>query len=176
MLRRLVVEANANRVAFYPISNTTRQAAFSLSAENRGDFTDRSQGPGSLMATETESFARDQSLLQLAGGTGGIAFTRTGRIGGLLDRMREDFGSFYSLGYVRPQGEDRRLPRIEVRIGAPELVVRHLQGFRPPDPLLHLQDLTLSALHYDLEQQPPRGRGSSSASRRPPPRTATSSR
>lgn len=154
ILRRLVVEANANRVAFYPISNNGRRNRASLSAENQGDYSESAQGPGSLMVTEMESFALDESLLQLAEGTGGVAYTRSSNIGGLLDRMRNDFRSFYSLGYLRPEGEDRDYHRIEVKLAEPGLVVRHLEGFRLRDPLLHLQDLTLSALHHGLEHNP----------------------
>ncbi len=154
ILRRLVIEANANRVAFYPISNNNQRARSWLSAENRGDYSESGQGPGSLMVAELESFALDESLLQLAEGTGGVAFTRSSNIGGLLDRMRGDFSSFYSLGYLRPAGEDHEYHRIEVRLADPALVVRHLEGFRLRDPFAHLQDLTLSALHHDLERNP----------------------
>jgi VWFA-related protein len=154
VLRELVEEANANRVAFYTISNNNRRARASLSAEFRGDTSLSGAGPTSLALTDLESGALDESLLQLAKGTGGLAFTNSSNIGGLVDRMRTDFGSFYSLGYMRRSGEDREYHRIEVKVADPRLLVRHLEGFRLRDAYTHLRDLTLSALHHDLEHNP----------------------
>ena len=105
----------------------------------------------------TESMTRETSLLRLAEGTGGVALTRSANAAELLGRMAEDFSTFYSLGYNPPHGGDREYHRIEVRVKDARkrgLTVRHLGGYREKDPLDRLQDLTLSALHYDVESNP----------------------
>jgi VWFA-related protein len=153
-LRRLVAEANANRVAFYPISGSKRRSQVVLSAEHRGGSSEIGSAPGSMVVGDIESVALADSLRQLAAGTGGVALTGGSELGGLLDRMRSDFSSFYSLGYVRPKDADDGYHKLEVKLTDPSLRVRHLQGFRLRDPIAHLQDLTLSALHHDLEDNP----------------------
>ncbi|MEE8525859.1 MAG: VWA domain-containing protein, partial [Thermoanaerobaculia bacterium] len=93
---RLVETASANRVAFYPLSNGGRMAASGISAEfgSAGTATGASPLGPDVVALENQSL--EGSLLQLAAGTGGIAFTRTANIGGLLENMIHDFDSFYS--------------------------------------------------------------------------------
>jgi hypothetical protein len=105
-----------------------------------------------VVALENQSL--EGSLLQLAEGTGGIAFTRTTNIGGLLENMIHDFDSFYSLGYSPSHPADDEFHEIEVKVKQKGAKVRHLEGYREKDPLSNLQDLTLSALHYGFEDNP----------------------
>jgi len=72
-------------------------------------------------------------------------------IGGLLARVVHDFDSFYSLGYTPPHAADEEFHEIEVKVKRPGLEVRHFEGYREKEPMANLQDLTLSALQYDLE-------------------------
>ncbi len=152
-LEALTAAASANRVTFYPISFGGRltRAGASVSAEFGASGTVSGQGPYSPDVAALESQSLEGSLLQLAEKTGGIAFTRTANIGGLLERMAHDFDSFYSLGYTPPHGADGEFHEIEVQVKHPGLEVRHFEGYQDKDPMAHLQDLTLSALHYDLE-------------------------
>jgi len=151
---QLVAAASANRVAFYPLSNGGRQASSGISAEfgSSGTATGSSPMGPDVVALENQSL--EGSLLQLAEGTGGIAFTRTANIGGLLDNMVHDFDSFYSLGYTPSHPADDEFHEIEVRVQRKGVEVRHLEGYREKDPLTNLQDLTLSALHYGIEDNP----------------------
>lgn len=147
----LVAHASANLVTFYPISNGSRTSSSRVSAEFGAAGTANGTGPMSqdIMALENQSL--DSSLLMMAEGTGGVAFTRTTNIDGLLERMVHDFDSFYSLGYSPPHGADDEFHKVEVKVKRPDLVVRHLKGYREKDPMANLKDLTLSALQYDLE-------------------------
>ncbi len=147
----LVRHASANLVAFYPISAGGRTASSRVSAEFSGSGTSTGIGPMSQDVLALENLSLDSSLLLLADGTGGVAFTGTTNIDGLLDRMVHDFDSFYSLGYSPPHAADDDFHRVEVKVKRPDLQVRHLRGYREKDPMANLQDLTLSALHYDLE-------------------------
>ena len=149
-LRELVERATANRVAFYPISNAGRGSSLA-SVEYRG------AGSASDVASfAVEARGRESALLELAAGTGGIAFTRTADVDGLLERLRRDFDTFYSLGYNSPASEDGELHEIEVKVRQQRkgLEVRHFEGFREKDPFARLRDLTLSALEYSVEDNP----------------------
>ncbi len=90
----------------------------------------------------------------MADGTGGLAYTRSGNVGGLLDRVRQDFRSFYSLGYLRPPDAEIDFHRIEVKVAAGKVDVRYLKGYQESDPVEHLRDLTRSALHHGLASNP----------------------
>lgn len=159
-LEDLVEYASANRVAFYPISAANRMGGQGRLSAEVNDVSDNpaSGGPFSLDVVNLERSSRESSLLQLADGTGGIAYTGSPNIGGLLERVARDFDTFYSLGYVPPGERDEEFHDIEVKVlpGAfdGKLQVRHLEGYREKDPLDHLQDLTLTALHYDLVDNP----------------------
>ena len=154
VFEELVEHASANQVAFYPISADDRISSSRVSAEFSGSGTGTGVGPMSQDVVTLENLNLDSSLLLLADGTGGVAFTSTTNIDGLLERMVHDFESFYSLGYTPPHGGDAEFHQIEVKVKRPGLKVRHLKGYREKDPMANLQDLTLSALHFDLEDNP----------------------
>ncbi|MDH3745017.1 MAG: VWA domain-containing protein [Acidobacteriota bacterium] len=145
--------AAANQVAFYPLSNGARSLGTSLSAEFGGASTVSGAGPMSANVVSLENINREAPLIKMAGATGGLAFTRTSNIGGLLERMVKDFNTFYSLGYVKAE-LDNEFHDIKVKLVNPGLEVRHLGSYRKKDPMGNLEDLTLSALHYDLEDNP----------------------
>ena len=114
-----------------------------------------STGSGSDVASfAVEGMSRESSLLEMAAGTGGIAFTGSVNVDRLLERLRRDFESFYSLGYNSPGAEDGELHEIEVKVKRKGLKVRHFEGIREKDPFAHLQDLTLSALHFTVAKNP----------------------
>lgn len=155
---RMVEVAGANRVAFYPLSVGARGGMAPVSAEHSGSAVFEG-GRGAITSTvmTTETMTREASLLQLADGTGGLAQTRNADSDKLLARVAQDFSTFYSLGYNPPHGNDRRLHDVEVRVESPDgrpLEVRYSGSYRQKDPLDRLQDLTLSSLHYDVEDNP----------------------
>ncbi len=152
-LDELAQVASANGVAFYPISGggSLTRSGGAVSAERIGAATTSGGGAYSQDVIALESQSLESSLLRLAEKTGGIAFTRSTNITGLLERMVHDFDSFYSLGYSPPHATDDEFHEIEVKVKRPDLTVRHFGGYREKDPVANLQDLTLSALHYDLE-------------------------
>lgn len=156
-LEKMVASAGANRVAFYPLSVGALRGLSPISAANAGSTSISGRGAVSRDVLTTETMNRESSLLRLAEGTGGIAFTRTANAAELLDRMAEDFSTFYSLGYNPPHGGDGEYHQVEVRVKDAKrrkLTVRHIGGYQEKDPLDRLQDLTLSALHYDVEDNP----------------------
>ncbi len=155
-LEALAEQASVNRVTFYPISASGRGTAGFMSAEHTGTG-NVSSTTGSMLrsATTEENFTRDSSLLLLAEDTGGVATLRSTDLDGLLDRMRQDFHNFYSLGYSPPHGgEDGEYHRVRVEVLREGLEVRHVEGYRNKSWRKSLGELTLAAALYGSESNP----------------------
>ena len=94
LFERLVVRASANGVVFYPLSNGRSLARAGISSEFQSSGSTTGKGAFSHDVAALETFSLEGSLLQMAEGTGGVAFTRTPNIDGLLDNVARDFESF----------------------------------------------------------------------------------
>jgi VWFA-related protein len=139
--QQLVARANANRVTFYNLGVT--EEVTGVSAESGGHH-----AWGSTLET-LEKMNIGESLNLLAGGTGGLAGVDLSDPRNMLARMREDFDSFYSLGYV-PQKAEAKNRKIEVRVrGRDGLEVRHREGRRDQTNKERMTGRTLSALILD---------------------------
>lgn len=152
--QRLVDQASAQKVAFYPLSSQRGQGAGAINASASGSIAADGDGPYASNVRTIDSFNRESSLLLMAGATGGVAYTRSSNLADLLDRMVEDFSTFYSLGYAPLAPGDGEFHRVEVKVRRPGLKVRHVRGHRQVDPTRQMENLTLSALFYDFEQNP----------------------
>jgi len=152
--RDLVRQATEQRVAFYPIVDSHRLKTGQLSAEFAGASTIGGSGAFSRDVTTLERLGLEAPLLLMAEQTGGVAFTQSSNVAGLLDRMVSDFSTFYSLGYVPPNPGDGEFHEIEVRVARDDAVVRHLGGHREIEPTERIENLTLSSLYYGFESNP----------------------
>ncbi len=115
-LKDLIDHANANRVTFYSLGSTTELSG--LSAESTAS---------AVLTTEmsvTERMNLQSSLEMIADGTGGLASIDASERP-LIDRMRQDFDTYYSLGYVPRAGRDGKKRKVEVKIHNAALQVRH---------------------------------------------------
>ncbi len=142
--RELGEWAASERVVFYPISpggqvDGYRTADVATSV--------------SRTAVNIERFAAESSLLDMARATGGLAFTSTATAA-LVDRLVDDFTSFYSLGYFSSTFKEGRFHKLEVKIRNQDLRVRHLQGYRDRSTITRLQELAAAALHYGVGDNP----------------------
>lgn len=155
-LEVLAEQASVNRVTFYPISAAGRGTTGFMSAEHSGSGSVASNTGSVLRASATvENFTRDSSLLLLAEDTGGVAILRSANLDPLLDRMRQDFQSFYSLGYSPPHGgKDYDFHRVKVKVLRDGLEVRHVEGYRNKNWRKSLGELTLAAALYGAESNP----------------------
>ncbi|MCP4661307.1 MAG: VWA domain-containing protein [bacterium] len=144
-LRGLVRVASSERVAFYPISHLGQRGGY-VSADVMGS--------ASPAAVHMERMTLQTSLLDMAEGTGGLAFTETPNISALLERMVEDFTSFYSLGYTSPRSKGGDFHKIKVKVKGNGLTVRHLKGYRDKTAVAKLDDLALGAVHYGTGSNP----------------------
>ncbi len=144
----LTSQANANRVTFYTIDAAGLRTFGSVSAEN--------QGPGQGIMVDSVQISNLQSTLQMmAEKTGGMAILNSNTVTPQLDRIAQDFNTYYSLGYTPPHYGDGRYHRVEVKVkGKKGLVVRHREGYRDKTAETRMSDGTLAALKFPFEENP----------------------
>lgn len=149
-LAALVAHANAQRVTLY-----TLQA----SGAERPEASDLSLGGGDRLSQfqSIETAARtslQSSLHALAAGTGGRAILNANEFDRDLFRMREDFTTFYSLGFVPPHEGDGKEHRLEVRVKRRGVQLRYRESYRDKPVLERAVDRTLAALFYGADENP----------------------
>lgn len=152
-LNELAKQASASRVAFYVLSPGSTASRGVSGAEIGGG----ASGGASIArgAAATEAFEGEASLLQLAETTGGKARTRNLDIESLLNGVREDFGTFYSLGYNPKTEAQNGVRPVKVKLkGRPDATVRYTRHLGDEDPVDQLRQLTLSALYHGLTENP----------------------
>jgi len=147
LFEKMIQHANGNRVTFYTLAAS--QELSGLSAESGGSATWSSD----LEATEFVNLT--ESLHRLADGTGGLASVNASDPRPILARLCDDFGSYYSLGFV-PQGRrDGKNRKLDVAVrGRRDLLVRHRSGRRERPLGERMTDRTLAALLLDPGQNP----------------------
>lgn len=152
--RELAAQANANRVTFYTIDAAGLRVYSSISAAEAGPGPGL---PGSATFIESIRFSNLQATLHfLADQTGGMAVVNANRVLPYLERIAQDFNTYYSLGYRPPRVGDGRYRKIEVRLkGKPKgVTVRHREGYRSKTPEAQMADSILSVLYYGFEDNP----------------------
>jgi VWFA-related protein len=145
LLRDLVDHANANRVTFYTLGATAELAGVSAEASAGVAFTSELEG--------IERMNLQSSLQIIADGTGGLAGV-DGPVRSLLDRMREDFDTFYSLGYVPANGRDGKKRKVEVRTRDRSLEVRYREARTERTERERMTSRALSALVLGEDDNP----------------------
>jgi VWFA-related protein len=149
-LAALVAHANAHQVTLY-----TLQA----SGVSGTEASDPSFGPGErlLQFPSIGSIQRaslQESLQTLAEGTGGRAILNANDLRPELAGLREDFSTFYALGYSPGHNGDGKEHRIEVRVKRPGVRLRYRVSYRDKPVIEKAVDRTLAALLYGIEDNP----------------------
>jgi VWFA-related protein len=140
----LAATANANRVTFYTIDAAGLRVYSSISAEN--------QTAGQGVYVDSIQISNLQAPLQmLAEKTGGVAIINANQVGPHLEKLAQDFGTYYSLGYSPTHYGDGRYYRIEVKVKQKGWQVRHREGYRDKSPDSRMTDGTLAALNFPFE-------------------------
>ncbi|MEA2559094.1 MAG: hypothetical protein QOH06_598 [Acidobacteriota bacterium] len=143
----LTATANANRVTFYTIDAAGLRVYSSISAEN--------QTAGQGVYVDSIQISNLQSTLQmLAEKTGGVAIINANQVGPHLEKLAQDFGTYYSLGYSPTHYGDGRYYKIEVKLKQKGYQVRHREGYRDKSPDSRMSDGTLAALNFPFEDNP----------------------
>ncbi|HEV7508392.1 MAG TPA: VWA domain-containing protein [Thermoanaerobaculia bacterium] len=149
-LAALVAHANAHQVTLY-----TLQA----SGVSGTEASDASLGPGERLFQfpsigSALRASLQESLQTLAEGTGGRAILNANDWRPDLAGLREDFSTFYSLGYTPAHNGDGKEHKIEVRVKRPGIRLRYRESYRDKPVLEKAVDRTLAALLYGLEDNP----------------------
>lgn len=145
-LRDLIAQANANRVAFYTIDAGGNRDLGAVSADVAGFQT------GALATRADET--RQESLRFLADATGGVPLLNSSNIDHLVDRLNQDFLSYYSLGYSAPAHGDGKYHKVKVSVKRPGVDVRYLEGYRDKTADERMDDRTRAALLLDVADNP----------------------
>jgi VWFA-related protein len=154
-LNALVAHANAQRVTLYMLQASGAEAPAG---------SDASAGPADRLfqfpsISRAQRASLQDSLTALASGTGGRAILGVNDFGRDLSRMREDFSSYYSLGFVPAHENDGKSGkgaehRLEVRLKRRGAQLRYSTSYRNKPVLERAVDRTLAALFYDIEDNP----------------------
>jgi len=149
-LAALAAHANAHRVTLYTLQASGLQSP-DASTAGAGPADRLFQFPaiGSVLRANN----RD-SLRLLADETGGRSILDTNDFLPDLGRLRQDFESYYSLGYAPAHNGDGREHRIEVKVTRPGVRLRYRQSYRDKPALEKIVDRTLAALLYGFEDNP----------------------
>jgi VWFA-related protein len=143
----LAAQANANRITFYTIDAAGLRVASDFSAQNRNAPI---SGVDSINTNNLQ-----EPLRYVARETGGLAILNTNRVGPMLDRVAEDFDTYYSIGYRAPEAGRGRYHDIDVKVkGRRGLEIRHREGYRDKSHEARMSDATMSALHFELDRNP----------------------
>lgn len=136
-LGQLTARANANRVTFYTLGSTELPG---LGADSPGGFAWTAE------LQNTERINLSESLDRLASDTGGLSAVDLVDPRSILDRMRDDFDSYYSLGFVPQRRREGKSRPIQVKVRNRDLVVRHRAAHRERTNTERMTDHTLAAL------------------------------
>jgi VWFA-related protein len=141
--------ANANRVTFYTLDAQGLQVASNVSAEERG----REVG---FYADRDRQVNLQTPLRFLADTTGGRAIINTNAVFPGLERVADDFRTYYSLGYTPAHYGDGRYYSLEVKLSEKRkgLVLRHREGYRDLSAETRMNDGTYAALYYNYQNNP----------------------
>jgi VWFA-related protein len=149
-LGSLVAHANAQRVTLYTLQASG--AAAPAASEASAGPTDRLFQFASIGTAQRASL--QNSLHAMADGTGGRAMLDVNDFKPELARMREDFDSYYSLGFTPNHKTAGAEHRIEVRVKRKGARLRYRESYRDKTPIERAVDRTLAALFYDIEDNP----------------------
>ena len=149
-LQALTAHANAHRVTLYTLQASGLQSP---------DASTASAGPADRMfqfpAIGAVLRSNDRDSLQLlADETGGRSILDTNDFLPDLGRLRQDFESYYSLGYTPAHNGDGREHRIEVKVKRAGIRLRYRQSYRDKPVLEKTVDRTLAALLFGFEDNP----------------------
>jgi VWFA-related protein len=140
----LASQANANRVTFYTIDAAGLRVYSSTSAEN--------QTAGQGVYIDSIQISNLQAPLQmLAEKTGGVAIINRNEVLPALNKVADDFGSYYSLGYTPTHYGDGRYYKIDVKLKKKGFTVRHRDGYRDKSFESRMTDGTLAVLNFPFE-------------------------
>ena len=128
--------------------------ASGLRPHGNADVTSYKAGRGGIVESTHVANLQDPLFL-MANETGGQVIANTNMYQPLLERIGEDFRSYYSLGFVSQTVGSGRYHSIEVKLpGRRDLKVRHREGYRDKQVQQRMTESVEAALRFGVEQNP----------------------
>jgi len=152
LMNQIVRQANAHQVTLYTLyakgpTPGVRSAAWT-------DNVSALEAGGRSAMDSMRTMNLQEPLIEMAEATGGASILNTYNFDDALNRVGEDFDSFYSLGYRSHHGGDGKYHRIVVRVKKPGFKARHRTGFVDKPEVERVADRTLSSLILEMEKNP----------------------
>ncbi len=148
-LESLTRQANANRVTFYTLD------AFGLRTFTYSDASNaRLAGGANIDRAHFENV--QQSLRLMAAKTGGQALLNSNDFSPLLNRMADDFGTYYSLGFSPSGDVEGRYHSVKIQLKEPRkgTALRYRDGYRDKPAATRMTEKVLAALQYGATSNP----------------------
>lgn len=142
-LELLISDANAGRVAFYPVG--TDSGPNLSGAASRGLTT-----PTRSVARTSESGSAD-GLNWLSERSGGRSAVGGRSFDAFFDEVARDLTTYYSIAYASPHAGDGEVHRLEVKVRRSGVDLRHPTEYRDKSADQRMTDRTLSALTLGAE-------------------------
>jgi len=145
----LVSAANAQNVTFYTIDAGGLAVVSGSSAEysTTRDTMAASIGHSNYMDT----------IMYMADATGGVSIVNTNDIRTRIDRVEQDFYTYYSLGYTLHMSGSDKVHNLKVEIpGYPDYTVRYRRRFVEKSLESRVQDRVVTGLMFSIDENPMR--------------------
>ncbi len=144
-LKQLLARANANRVSFYAINGGGSRQFSPAMAQQPANL-------GEMWTPETarmRQLEREQSLIDLADGTGGKMILARKNMDRELDGFRDAVAHYYSLGFS-PRAEGAEVRQVEVKVRRKGVKVRYPKSYRLKTSQEKLYERVLTALRLGI--------------------------
>jgi len=148
--QQLTSVANSNRVTFYTIDAAGLRTYSYMDASNSTPL-------GGARIDQIHFSNIQGPLVFMAEQTGGISVLNTNNALPMLERIADDFGTYYSLGYSPSRSGTGRYRRLEVKIKDSRRNgwrVRHREGYRDRPVRERVSASTMAALHFGYQSNP----------------------
>lgn len=147
LFEALASTANAQGVTFYTID----AAGLGGNAAGSSEYS----RPVDPLVAGIHDINLHEPLLLLAESTGGRALVGSNDVTGLLEELRDDLFTYYSLGHTLPASGADTIHRVEVDLpGHPELDVVYRRTLVEKSPETQVQDQVVSGLLLALDHNP----------------------
>ncbi len=143
----LVANANAQNVTFYTIDAGGLAVVAGSSAEY-------STSRDTMAATIGHSNYLD-TIMYMADATGGVSIVNTNDIRTRIDRVEQDFYTYYSLGYTLHMSGSDKVHNVRLEIpDHPEYTVRYRKRFVEKSLESRIQDRVVTGLMFTIDENP----------------------
>jgi VWFA-related protein len=141
-LRAAVNTAVKTNVAIYTMDSRGLEAQPPGGAAASASLRGTAMYSGAAVQNQLDqNFASQETLVTLAGDTGGKAFLDTNDLGQVFDRVQRDTSTYYVLGYKSNNPlRDGKYRRIQVKVNRPGINLEFRRGYYAPKDFKHFNN------------------------------------